>query len=87
VDLNPFRDLGAREGDGLVMAFELVLSTTIFGLVGWWLDGLLGTRPFLTVVLAAFTLTYTVWRMVTTYGLEMDHHEARRNPLRRGPVR
>jgi hypothetical protein len=66
------------------MALELVATTTIFALVGWWIDGRLGTRPFLTVVLGAFTLTYEVWKLVSTYGMDMAQHEAERNPLRQG---
>lgn len=87
MNLNPFRDLGAREGDGLVLAFELVLTTTIFGFIGYWIDGRLGTTPFLTILLAAFTLTYEVWKIVTTYDSTMAEHAERRQPLRRGPAR
>ncbi len=87
MNLHPFRDLGAREGDGLVLAFELVLTTTIFAFIGFWLDGRLGTTPFLTIVFAAFTLTYEVWKIITTYDSTIAEHEASRRPLRRGPVR
>ena len=88
MELNPFRDQGAREGDGLILAFELVLTTTIFALIGWfWIDGPLGTRPFFTIVLGAFTLTYEVWKIVTNYDSTMAEHAERRAPLRRGPAR
>ena len=87
MDLNPFRDMSAREGDGLVLAFELVLTTTIFAFIGFWLDGKIGTTPFLTIVLAVFTLTYEVWKIVTNYDSTMAEHAERRDPLRRGPGR
>ena len=87
MNLHPFRDLGAREGDGLVLAFELVLTRTIFPFIGFWLDGRLATTPFLTIVFAAFTLTYEVWKIVTTYDTSMAEHAEQRDPLRRGPAR
>jgi F0F1-type ATP synthase assembly protein I len=87
VELNPFRDQGAREGDGLILAFELVLTTTIFAALGYWIDTKLGTTPFLTILLAAFTLTYEVWKIVTNYDSTMAEHAERRDPLRRGPAR
>lgn len=87
MELNPFRDQGAREGDGLILAFELVLTTTIFAGLGFWIDSKLGTTPFLTILLAAFTLTYEVWKIVTNYDSTMAEHAERRDPLRRGPAR
>ncbi len=87
MELNPFRDQGAREGDGLILAFELVLTTTIFAALGYWIDTKLGTTPFLTILLAAFTLTYEVWKIVTNYDSTMAEHAERRDPLRRGPAR
>ena len=87
MELNPFRDQGAREGDGLILAFELVLTTTIFAALGYWIDTKLGTTPFLTILLVAFTLTYEVWKIVTNYDSTMAEHAERRDPLRRGPAR
>jgi F0F1-type ATP synthase assembly protein I len=71
----------------LVLAFELVVTTTIFAGLGFWLDRTIGTVPFFAVVFGAFTLTYEVWKLVTTYGISMDEHEQSRRPLRRGPAR
>ena len=87
MNLNPFRDLGAQQGDGLVMAFELVLTTTIMGALGFWLDRTVGTIPLFTVFFAAFTLAYEVWKIVGTYDAEMAAHAEARRPLRQGPVR
>ena len=87
MELNPFRDQGAREGDGLILAFELVLTTTIFAALGYWIDTKLGTTPFLTILLAALTLIYEVWKIVTNYDSTMAEHAERRDPLRRGPAR
>jgi F0F1-type ATP synthase assembly protein I len=69
------------------LAFELVLTTTIFAALGYWIDTKLGTTPFLTILLAAFTLTYEVWKIVTNYDSTMAEHAERRDPLRRGPAR
>lgn len=86
MDLTPFRDMSSQEPDGLVLAVELVLATTLFAALGWLLDGVLGTRPLFTIFLGAFTLGYEVWKIVTGYDAQMAEHQARRNPLRRGPV-
>jgi F0F1-type ATP synthase assembly protein I len=32
------------------LGFQLALSTGLFLLVGWWLDGKIGTTPLLTIV-------------------------------------
>lgn len=37
--------------DAFVQATEFVLGPVLLGLVGWFLDGRLGTAPFLLVVL------------------------------------
>ena len=37
--------MDSREADGLILAFQLVLTTTIMAGIGWLLDGLFGTRP------------------------------------------
>ena len=76
----------SREADGLILAFQLVLTTTIMAGLGWWLDGLLGIRPVLAISFGVFTLAYEVWKIVSNYDATMAEHEARRDPLRQGPV-
>ena len=44
-------------GEGLSAALELALAPVLFVLAGLWLDGRLGTRPWLAVVLAIFAMT------------------------------
>lgn len=44
-------------GDGLSQAVSLVVTPLLFGLLGAVLDGWLGTRPVLTVLLAVFAIT------------------------------
>lgn len=83
----PAPDGAGRQGDGLVMAFELVLSTTIFAGLGFWLDRTVGTTPLLTVSFGVFTLAYGVWKIVAGYDAEMAAHAEQRQPLRRGPAR
>jgi F0F1-type ATP synthase assembly protein I len=86
VNTNPFGDMSSQEPDGLVLAMELVLATVFFAGVGWFLDGALGTRPIFTVFLGAFTCAYEVWKIVTGYSAQVAEHDARRQPLRQGPV-
>ena len=85
MDLNPFRDITAHEKDGLVLALELVLTTTILAGLGFLLDGALGTRPLFMVLFGAFTLAYEVTKIVRGYDVQLAHHIDRRRPLRRGP--
>jgi hypothetical protein len=84
VNPNLFRDLSPREGDGLVLAFELVATTMLMLGVGWLLDGFFGTRPVLTVVLGAFTFGYEAWKIAAGYNRELDRQIEARTPLRRG---
>lgn len=69
-------------GDGLSIAFELVATPAIFGLIGFSLDRWLGTTPYLVIafsLLAFFTVVgLTIWR----YGLEMDRVEGERRSER-----
>lgn len=55
-------------GDGLSQAVSMVLTPTLFVLLGVWLDRSLGTGPFLAVALGAvavvgmFVVTYYEYR-------------------------
>ena len=86
MNLNPLGDVRSQEPDGLVLAMELVLATVIFAALGWCLDRAIGTMPIFTIAFGAFTCAYEVWKIVTGYSTQMAEHEARRNPLRQGPV-
>lgn len=54
---------------------ELVLGPALFGLLGYWLDGRLGTTPVLTVLLALAGLVGVFLRLYYGYANEMDRHE------------
>lgn len=62
--------------DPLSRAFELVLTPLILAGVGWWLDGLLDVRPFLTIGLAVFGLIGVTVRMWYEYDARMSRMEA-----------
>lgn len=81
---NLFRELSPREGDGMVLALELVVTTCLMAGLGWLLDGALGTRPVFTVVFGAFTLAYEAWKIAAGYTAELDRQIEARTPLRRG---
>ncbi len=51
-------------GDALALGVELVLTPLLFAGLGWWLDGLFGTRPLLA---AAFLALGVVGVSVHTY--------------------
>jgi F0F1-type ATP synthase assembly protein I len=86
VNPNPAHDFNPDERDGLVLGVELVLATVIFAFLGWLLDGAVGTTPLFTTFFGAFTCAYEIWKIVTNYDAHMAEHDAKRNPLRQGPV-
>jgi F0F1-type ATP synthase assembly protein I len=46
------------------LGIELAAAVLLFGALGWWLDGLWGTTPWLLVVLAMLGLTAALVRLV-----------------------
>lgn len=63
--------LSANNSSG---SYELVLSPVIFGLLGWWVDGLLGTRPLVTVIAAVFALVAAGTKIYLEYTESMRRH-------------
>jgi F0F1-type ATP synthase assembly protein I len=70
------RDIYNGFGEAYSRAMELVLCPLLFALVGYGLDGWLGTRPVLTIVLGVFGLAGVVTRMVLQYAHRMKAFEA-----------
>lgn len=62
----------AAAGDALAKAFEMVVTPSLFGLGGWFVDGQAGTFPLVTVAAVLVVLTYQVFRFVRDYGAHMD---------------
>lgn len=62
--------------DDAARGIELALTPVVFGGIGWFLDGWLGTAPWLAVALAVFALFGTVVKMWYGYDAEMRQHEA-----------
>lgn len=65
-------------GDGLSIAFELVITPAIFGLIGFGLDRWLELTPFLTVSLTVVALGTVVGLTIWRYGLDMERTDAER---------
>jgi F0F1-type ATP synthase assembly protein I len=63
---------------GFTAAFELVATPALFGFIGWFLDGRLGTGPILTIALTVFVAGYVLWKLLHQYNLEMDRLEDER---------
>lgn len=61
------RDLYNGFGDTYSRSFELVVTPAIFGLIGWFIDGRLGTRPVLTLTLGIAVFLYEVWKLSRFY--------------------
>jgi F0F1-type ATP synthase assembly protein I len=75
VDLTARRETNKGLGDGLALAFELALTPTIFGVIGYLLDRWLGIVPVLTIVLGLFAMVGMFVRMWFGYDLQMREQE------------
>ncbi|MGQ0802683.1 MAG: AtpZ/AtpI family protein [Actinomycetota bacterium] len=62
-------------GEALAQAFEFAVIPVLFGLLGIWLDGLLGIRPWLTVVLLVVGITGVVTRAIYAYKARVEAEE------------
>ncbi len=58
----PVRALEAAE-DGVVAAFELVLTPALFGFFGYLLDRWLATGPILLILLTGIVAIYEIWKL------------------------
>lgn len=70
--------------DALAAAIEFVAVPLLFGLLGFWLDGLFGIRPVLTIVLGLLGLVGVVARTYYWYVADMKREEEAR-PWTRSP--
>lgn len=59
-------------------SFELVLSPVILGLGGWWLDGRLGTGPWLVIVAAVLGISGAAIKLYYGYRSQMDRLDGER---------
>jgi F0F1-type ATP synthase assembly protein I len=69
------RDTYSGFSNALSHAFELVVTTLIFVLLGLWLDGRAGTRPLFTAVFGLLAVIGLGVRAYYTYKADMDRHE------------
>lgn len=77
VDLGHRRELHKGFGDALSRAFELAVTPAIFGVLGWLLDGKLGTRPLFMLAFGGFTICYLTWKQFRDYNAAMESEEAK----------
>ena len=63
-------------GNTLARAFELVVTPTLFGLIGYGIDRMLGTVPVFSVILAVFCVIGMSVKMYYGYIVAMEAHEA-----------
>ena len=71
------RELYSGFGDSLVRAFEFAATPLLFGLIGHFIDGRLGTLPWLTIALVVFALAGLFVRMYYGYAAAMEAHESK----------
>ena len=75
-DLKGRQELYNGFGNSLSRAIELVMTPTLFGLLGLLLDHIFGITPVLTIVLVLFAISGLAVRMYYGYNEEMRVHEA-----------
>ena len=75
MDLTARRETNKGLGDGLALAFELAVTPTIFGIIGYMLDRWLGIVPVLTIVLGIVAMVGMFVRMWYGYDLQMREQE------------
>ena len=75
MDLTARRETNKGLGDGLALAFELAVTPTIFGIIGYMLDRWLGIVPVLTIVLGIVAMVGMFVRMWYGYDLQMRDQE------------
>ena len=57
-------------------AFEMIVTPSIFGFLGYVLDRRVGTLPLFMLVFSLFTLGYMVWKTWARYERQMQREEA-----------
>lgn len=75
-DLAARRQLNRGYNDGLTRAVEIVGTPLLLGFVGYLLDGWLGIRPALTLVLGLVGVSGIFVKLWLGYDREMREHEA-----------
>jgi F0F1-type ATP synthase assembly protein I len=70
----PVRALEAAE-DGVVAAFELVLTPALFALFGYLIDKWLGTSPLFLASMGGLVAVYEIWKLWYTYTQKMRSYE------------
>ena len=71
------RDLYEGFSNAAGRAFEVVFTPLVFGWLGWWIDGRVGTRPLFALTLGILVLLYTLWKLANGYMDVMEREEAR----------
>ena len=70
------RNITEAADNGFNAAFELVMTPTLFGFLGYLLDNWLNTGRFLTFALAGLVALYEVWKLWYNYNLRIDRLHA-----------
>jgi len=78
MDQTQRREIPNNYGDGLSIAFELVLTPAVFGVLGWLADRALGTTPLFTIVLSLTALAVVTGLTIWRYEHEMRRSETAR---------
>jgi hypothetical protein len=76
-DLAARRQLNRGYNDGLTRAVEIVGTPLLLGYVGYLLDGWVGIRPTLTLVLGIVGISGIFAKLWLGYDREMREHESK----------
>ena len=71
-DTRAKQQLNRGYSDGMARGFELVVAPLAMGLIGWLLDGWLGTGPFLALGFGTFGVAGVFAKLWAGYDREMQ---------------
>jgi hypothetical protein len=75
--VGPSRELhGSAVDRGFTAAFELVATPALFGLLGYFIDGRLGTGVLFTAALTIVVAGYCLWKLWCQYNHQMEELES-----------
>jgi F0F1-type ATP synthase assembly protein I len=66
----------SADDDAISLAMAMVALPVALGLLGWWLDSLLGTGPILLIALAAFGVACSFASAWYRYERRIAQHDA-----------
>ena len=69
------RQIPPPEGDALSHGLAMASVPVVFGLLGWWVDSLVGTGPIVLIALAVFGVASSFASAYYRYEQKISRHD------------